>query len=153
MLYLFPGPAAGSRPAPGPARAGHRGLSPFLPSDDCMTDGIDLPVPAGQPALQELFAFELPARRWELLVRIAYWILIGIVLWVYGLITFILLVIQWFVILILGHRNRDLSDFARGYLEYSVHVMPYMYLMTDRRPAILPVKVRIWEEGPIPETG
>ena len=116
-----------------------------------MTEGLDQPAPSGSHRLQELFVFELPARRWELLVRIVYWILIGIVLWVYGLITFIILVIQWFVILIFGHRNRDLSDFARGYLEYSVSVMPYIYIMTDRRPKILPVKVRIYEEGPIPE--
>jgi len=101
--------------------------------------------------MSQLFVFEPSARRIELLVRILYWILIGIVLWVYGLIAFICLFIQWFVILILGHRNKDLSDFARGYLEYAVHVMPYMYIMTDRRPKILPVKVGIWEEGPIGE--
>ena len=98
------------------------------------------------PPLSQLFVFEPSARRVELLVRIAYWILIGIVLWVYGLLAIICLIIQWFVILILGHRNQDLSDFARGYLEYAVHVMPYMYIMTDRRPKILPVKVRIYEE-------
>jgi Domain of unknown function (DUF4389) len=118
-----------------------------------MTEGMNQPAPAMRPGLQELFVFELPARRWELLVRIVYWILIGIVLWVYGLIAFIFLFIQWFVILIFGHRNQDLSDFARGYLEYLVYVMPYMYLMTDRRPEILPVKVRIFQEGPAGEKG
>ena len=101
--------------------------------------------------MNQLFVFEQPAGRVELLVRIVYWIIIGIVLWVYGLIAIICLVIQWLVILVLGHRNRDLSDFARGYLEYLVHVMPYMYIMTDRRPNILPVKVRIYEEGPVPD--
>jgi hypothetical protein len=115
-----------------------------------------MPEEMNQPAakstpMNQLFVFEQPARRWELLVRIVYWILIGIVLWVYGLFATICLIIQWFVILILGHRNQDLSDFARGYLEYSVHVMPYMYIMTDKRPKIFPVKVRIYEEGPIPE--
>ncbi len=102
--------------------------------------------PSKNPALKQLFTYEQPARRLELLVRILYWILIGIVLWVYGLITLICLVIQWFVILILGHRNQGLSDFARGYMEYSVHVMPYMYIMTDRRPDVMPVKVQIYEE-------
>jgi hypothetical protein len=115
-----------------------------------------MPEEMNQPAakstpMNQLFVFEQPARRWELLVRIVYWILIGIVLWVYGLIATICLIIQWFVILILGHRNKDLSDFARGYLEYAVHVMPYMYIMTDKRPDIFPVTVRIYEEGPIPE--
>jgi hypothetical protein len=101
--------------------------------------------------MTQLFVFEQPARRLELLVRILYWILIGIVLWVYGIIAGICLVIQWFVILILGHRNRDLSEFIRGYLEYYVHVMPYVYFMTDSRPDIVPVKVRIYEEFPVEE--
>jgi hypothetical protein len=118
--------------------------------DSGMPEEVNQPAPK-DPDLRQLFVFEQPARRVELLVRIVYWIAIGIVLWVYGILAFICLFIQWFVILILGHRNKDLSDFARGYLEYSVHVMPYMYIMTDQRPAILPVKVRIYEEGPIPE--
>jgi hypothetical protein len=74
------------------------------------------------------------------------WILIGIVAWVYGLIAFICLFIQWFHILILGRRNQGLSDFAKGYLEYLVHVFGYTYIMTDTRPDILPVPVRIYEE-------
>jgi hypothetical protein len=115
-----------------------------------MPEELNQPAPKS-PAISQLFVFEQPARRVELLVRILYWILIGIVLWVYGLIAGICLVIQWFVILILGRRNQDLSDFARGYLEYMVHVAPYIYIMTDRRPDVFPVKVRIYEEGPIPE--
>ena len=78
--------------------------------------------------------FEHDAGRLELLIRIVYWILIGIVLWVYGIIACIGLFIQWFHILILGRRNESLSNFAKGYLEYTVHVMPYTYFMTDKRP-------------------
>jgi hypothetical protein len=96
--------------------------------------------------LKQLFKFEQNARRLELLIRIAYWIIIGIVLWVYGVLAFICLFIQWFYILILGRRNEGLSNFARGYLEYLVHVMNYTYLMTDKRPDILPVPVKIFEE-------
>lgn len=90
--------------------------------------------------------FERDAGRLELFIRIVYWILIGIVLWVYGIIAFICLFIQWFHILILGCRNEALSNVAKGYLEYLVHVMGYTYIMTDRRPDILPVKVSIYEE-------
>ena len=97
-------------------------------------------------SLKQLFTFEQSARRLELLIRIGYWIIIGIVLWVYGVLAFICLFIQWFYILILGRRNEGLSNFARGYLEYLVHVMNYTYLMTDRRPDILPVPVKIFEE-------
>ncbi len=96
--------------------------------------------------VSQLFLYEHDAGRIELLVRIVYWIAIGIVAWIYGLITIICLVVQWFHILILGRRSRGLSDFAKGYLEYMVHRMPYMYIMTDRRPAIIPDTVKIFEE-------
>jgi hypothetical protein len=95
---------------------------------------------------KQLFLFEQDASRLELLVRILYWILIGIVLWIYGMIAFICLFIQWFHILILGSRNEWLSNFARGYLEYLVDVMSYTYIMTDKRPEIFPVSVKIYEE-------
>jgi uncharacterized protein YqhQ len=95
---------------------------------------------------KQLFIFEHDANRLELLIRILFWILIGIVAWVYGIIAFICLFIQWFHILILGHRNETLSDIAKGYLEYVVHVMPYIYIMSDTHPDILPVTVKIFEE-------
>jgi hypothetical protein len=95
---------------------------------------------------KQLFTFENNADRLELLIRIFYWILIGIVAAVYGIIATICLFIQWFHILLLGQRNEVLSDFAKGYLEYMVHVMGYTYIMTDKRPDILPVAVKIFEE-------
>ena len=100
----------------------------------------------GTPAQKQLFVFEHDASRLELLIRIVYWILIAIVLWVYGIITFICLFIQWFHILILGRRNEALSNIAKGYLEYLVHVMNYVYIMSDKRPDIMPEAVRIFEE-------
>jgi hypothetical protein len=95
---------------------------------------------------RQLFTFEQDAGRIELLIRILYWILIGIVLWVYGIIAFICLFIQWFHILILGARNEWLSNVARGYLEYLVDVMSYTYIMTDKRPEIFPVTVKIYKD-------
>jgi hypothetical protein len=62
------------------------------------------------------------------------------------MITFICLFIQWFHILVLGNRNEWLSDFAKGYLEYLVNVMSYTYIMTDKRPEIFPVAVKIYKE-------
>ena len=98
------------------------------------------------PSQKQLFVFEEEAGRLELLIRIVYWILIGIVAWVYGIIAFICLFIQWFHILILGNRNEWLSNFAKGYLEYLVNVMSYTYIMTDKRPDIFPVAVKIFKE-------
>ena len=95
---------------------------------------------------KQLFAYEQDASRLELLIRILYWILIGIVLWVYGIIVFICLFIQWFHILILGSRNEWLSNVAKGYLEYLMDAMSYMYIMTDKSPEIVPATVMIYEE-------
>jgi hypothetical protein len=103
-------------------------------------------IPEETSAPEQLFVYEHDAGRLELLVRILYWILIGIVMWIYGIIAGICLFIQWFWILIFGCRNETLSDIARGYLEYMVHVLPYTYFMTDRRPDIMPVPVKIFEE-------
>jgi hypothetical protein len=97
-------------------------------------------------SLKQLFTFERNASRLELLIRIAYWIVIGIVATIYGILAFICLFIQWFHILVLGLRNDALSNFAKGYLEYMVHVMSYTYIMTDKRPDILPEPVKIFEE-------
>ena len=96
--------------------------------------------------IKQLFVYEHDASRRELLIRIIYWIVIGIVAWVYGIIAMICLLVQWFHILILGSRNETLSDIAKGYLEYIVHVMGYLYFMTDTRPDIMPVPVKILEE-------
>jgi len=105
-----------------------------------MTDGTT-------PTQPQLFTYVHDASRLELLIRIVYWILIGIVACVYGIIATICLIIQWFFILIFGRRHEGLSDFAKGYLEYIVHVMGYTYIMTDKRPDILPVAVKVYEEA------
>ena len=94
---------------------------------------------------KQLFVFEREARRLELLIRIVYSIAIGIVLWIYGIFAAICLIIQWVIILILGRRNENLSSFIKGYLEYYVHVQPYVYWMTDTRPGIMPKTVKIFE--------
>ncbi len=96
--------------------------------------------------LKQLFVYERSASRLELLIRILYWIVIGIVLAIYGLVAEICMVVQWFVILILGRRSEGLSNFIQGYLEYYVHVMSYVYFMTDKRPEIMPKTTKIYEK-------
>lgn len=95
---------------------------------------------------KQLFVFEREASRLELFIRIIYSIAIAIVIWLYSIFAAICLIIQWFIILILGHRNEDLSNFIKGYLEYYVHVQSYVSLMTDKRPGIMPKSVKIFEE-------
>jgi len=111
-----------------------------------ITERSVISISEGHTAPQQLFVFEQEAGRLELLVRIVYWILIGLVLWVYGFIAMICLIIQWVHILILARRNEALSNLIKGYLEYYVHVTPYVYFMTDVRPDVLPVTVKIYEE-------
>ena len=117
-----------------------------------MPEDTGIPATMGQTGLHQLFMYERPARRWELLVRILYWILIGLILMIYGIVAYICLFIQWFVILFLGRRSQGLSVFIQGYLEYYVYTMPYMFYMTDSRPRITPPVVRIYREGPIEGT-
>ena len=96
--------------------------------------------------LKQLFVYEHDASRLELFIRILYWIAISIVLFIYRFLAVICMIIQWFVILILGHRNEGLSNFIKGYLDYVVYVMNYVYFMTDKRPEILPKPVKIFEK-------
>jgi hypothetical protein len=95
-------------------------------------------------AKKQLFVYEHDAGRFELLVWILYWILIGIVLWIYGMVAFLRGAIQWIHILILAQRHEGLSNFIKGYMEYYVHVMNYMYFMTDIRQNMMPVSVKIF---------
>lgn len=96
--------------------------------------------------MKQLFVYEHDAGRLELFIRILYWIAIGIVLAVYGIIAEICMIIQWFSILIMGRRNEGLSNFIKGYLEYKVHVLGYIYFMTDERPGVMPKTVKIFEK-------
>ncbi|AXV37382.1 MAG: DUF4389 domain-containing protein [Methanobacteriaceae archaeon] len=95
--------------------------------------------------LKELFEYEEKASRLELFVRIFYMIPVAIVLFVYSIIAGICVFIQWWIILILGERNKSLNDLIKGYLEYNVHLISYFNYMTDERPGVTPKNVRIYE--------
>ncbi len=96
--------------------------------------------------MKQLFVYEHDAKRLELFIRIVYAFVIGLVLMVYGFIAGICMIVLWFVILILGRRSEGLSNFIKGYLEYYVHVISYVYFMTDDRPGIFPEKTEIYEK-------
>ena len=96
--------------------------------------------------LKELFTYGHDASRLECFIRIVYSIAIGAVLLGYGIITGIVMFIQWFVILIRGERIEGFNDFIKRYLEYVVNVMGYICWMTDERPGIRPKAVEIYEK-------
>ena len=96
--------------------------------------------------LKQLFVYEHDASRLELFIRIVYSFVVMLVLAVYGFIAEICMLIQWLVILILGRRSEGLSNFIKGYLEYYVHVVSYIFWMSDDRPGIFPKPVEIYEK-------
>jgi hypothetical protein len=121
------------------------GKNRYMDSETSSGSTDQVPASPGQPDTC-LFCYEEKAGRIELLVRIFYSIAIAIVLFVYSFIASICMFIQFFVILVLGRRNRGLAEFVQGYCEYQVHVLSYVSFLTDRRPGIMPVPVRIIEE-------
>lgn len=59
----------------------------------------------------------------------------GVILWILGIISLILLVIAWIVIIITGRYPRGLFDFQVGYQRWSARVNAYAFvLITDRYP-------------------
>jgi hypothetical protein len=98
------------------------------------------------PNVKQLFSYEKKASILELFYRVIYSILIGIVLYIYGIFTGICLVFQWFIILIAGRRIEGLNRIIKGYLEYYTHVIGYLFLTTDVRPSIKPSSITIFEK-------
>lgn len=58
----------------------------------------------------------------------------AIVLWVFGLVAGIAVVIAWFAILVTGRYPSGLYDFVAGYLRYYGRYMGYGFLITDQYP-------------------
>jgi hypothetical protein len=94
--------------------------------------------------LDQLFAFERDASRLELLVRIPYWIGIGIVMYLYSYILMGAMILQFGTILIAGRRSEIINRCISGYLEYYVNVIGYMLTTTDERPNVIPEPVQIF---------
>ncbi|MHC1605120.1 MAG: DUF4389 domain-containing protein [Candidatus Methanofastidiosia archaeon] len=95
--------------------------------------------------IKQLFDYNESASRLELFIRIVYAFLISIVLAIYGFVAGICMFVQWIHVLILGKRNYGLHNVIQGYLEYQTHVLAYVNFTTDKRPDIMPRKVRIYE--------
>jgi hypothetical protein len=57
-----------------------------------------------------------------------------VVLSVLGMVTYVLVVIAWFALLVTGRWPRGLYDFVAGYLRYTARVNAYTYLAVDAYP-------------------
>jgi len=78
------------------------------------------------------------ASRWEVLVRIVWATLCGIVLIVVGIFAAIAALIQLFHILIIGKRHMKLNKFVTSWLIAFAALGFYKNLCTDERPPLVP---------------
>ncbi|MDE1856248.1 MAG: DUF4389 domain-containing protein [Candidatus Micrarchaeota archaeon] len=76
--------------------------------------------------------------RWELLVRIPWAIVSGIVLWGFSIVAGICWILQILSILFTGNRNGVLNGVLRSYVYYTTKMHAYLGLLTDERNPILP---------------
>jgi hypothetical protein len=79
---------------------------------------------------------ESASRLEALIIRFLYGIVLYIILEIWGIVAFIVVVIQWFHILILGKRNQGMHDFVTKFFRYCTRVSGYFLLLTDARPPI-----------------
>lgn len=78
------------------------------------------------------------ASRWEVIVRLIWASICGIILLVIGILAAIAVIIQMFYILIFGKRHMKLNKFATNWLIAFANVGFYKNLCTDERPPLLP---------------
>ncbi len=76
------------------------------------------------------------ASRVEVLVRILYWIPLGIVMFILAILSILLFYVNILTCLILGKRVG--GAFIAKYVSYSAKYMAYMMFATDERPPIMP---------------
>ena len=57
-----------------------------------------------------------------------------VVLWFYGVASFFVTIVSWFVIVLMGRMPRGMFNFQAGFLSYSVRVRCYGSLLTGRFP-------------------
>jgi len=81
------------------------------------------------------------ARRTELLVRIVWGIVAGIVLFIFSFVAGILWIIQILHILIYARRHKGMQSFIKTVLVQRFRLSAYILLLTDERPPIIPESV------------
>ena len=72
--------------------------------------------------------------RKEALLRIPIGIVCGIIAELWGILTVVLAIINFFVVLFTAKRNKNLSKFANLYVSYLYSYLRYMMFTTNIRP-------------------
>jgi hypothetical protein len=79
--------------------------------------------------------FTEPRNRLTALVRLILAIPLAIVLWVYGLLATVAIVIAWFAIVITARYPAELYSFVSGYTRFLTRFLAYTTLLCDPYPA------------------
>jgi len=78
------------------------------------------------------------ATRVELLVRIVWGIVAGIVLSLFSIVAGILFIVQILHVLIYARRHKGMQSFIKTVLVQRFRLSAYLLLLTDERPPIIP---------------
>ena len=96
---------------------------------------------------EEYIPFEREADRLEvLIIRPIFTLILFIVLAIYRIIAQICMLIQWLVVLIMGERNEGLNNPIKDYVEFSIQILPYISLLTDKRPDFSHKQMNVYVE-------
>ena len=85
--------------------------------------------------------FASRATRVELLVRILWGLVAGIVLAIFSFVSAIIWVVQILHILIYARRHRGMQSFIKTVVVARYRLSAYIFLLTDERPPIIPESV------------
>ena len=88
--------------------------------------------------VQHKITYVEKASRTEILFRIVWGIIAGIVLFIFGMVAFLALIIQFFYVLIYGKRQRGLFDFIKIVGVQRFRLSLYLTFVTDERPPLVP---------------
>jgi len=78
------------------------------------------------------------ASRLELFIRFVYGTILAIILCILGIFVSIAIVIQWFYMLFLGKRQKEMQKFINAWLILLCQLHFYCNLSTDERPPLFP---------------
>jgi len=82
------------------------------------------------------FSFEPASKRLELLVRIFYGFVLSLIASVWGMVVYLIVLIEWFYILFTSKKNFGLWEFSVRFINFYMRVNGYISILTDERPPI-----------------
>lgn len=88
--------------------------------------------------VQQKILYEEKASRIEMLVRIVWAILGGIVLYIFAIIAVLATIIHFFYILVYAKRNKEITNFVKAVEVQRFRLSLYLTFVTDERPPIIP---------------